>query len=466
MDRAGLAVARLALAIAPHAQTVWIACGPGNNGGDGLEAAARLHQWGNAAGKRIVVTWLGSASTCTADSHLALELLQQSGLSIANEAPAQFDLAIDALLGIGSTRAPERLMRDWIHRMNASPAPVLAVDLPTGLNADTGSLLASSADSVKATHTLSLLSLKPGLFTAHGREQCGDIWFDDLHVNAEGTSPTAWLGAAASGPNVPNAPAHAAHKGSFGDVCVIGGDTGMTGAALLAASAALRSGCGRVFVGLLDACMAVSELQPDLMFRPLDELDLKTSTVVCGCGGGQAVAKVLPCVLSQAARLVLDADALNAIAQDSALQHLLNARHAQGKPTILTPHPLEAARLLGTTAQIIQSDRLAHAQRLAEQFQCVTLLKGSGSVIAAPGRTPVINPSGDARLAIAGTGDLLAGMLAGTWSRISARQPSTTDMLALASPVVLAHGHLGETCQLHHPTASDLLIAISVQSLV
>ena len=205
---------------------------------------------------------------------------------------------------------------------------------------------------------------------------------------------------------------HASHKGSFGDVAVIGGASGMTGAALLAASAALHFGAGRVFVSLLDGgAMAVDPNQPELMFRALDALDLKRMTVVCGCGGGDAVRQPLAKVLSTCALAVIDADAINSIAIDSQLQTLLRARARRGQATVLTPHPLEAARLLKLDALQIQHDRLGAAQQIADQYVCVVVLKGSGTVVAAPGLTPAINPTGDARLATAGTGDVLAGMV-------------------------------------------------------
>jgi hydroxyethylthiazole kinase-like uncharacterized protein yjeF len=198
----------------------------------------------------------------------------------------------------------------------------------------------------------------------------------------------------------------------------------MTGAALLAARAALHTGAGRVFVALLDAeqgehRMTVDPLQPELMFRSFEALPLRAQTVVCGCGGGDAVRHVLPQVLSQAPRLVLDADALNAISADTSLQTLLIARSKRGSKhqiaTILTPHPLEAARLLGTSTAQVQADRLAAAQTLADRFGSVVILKGAGSIIAAPGKVSSeathINASGNAKLATAGTGDVLAGMV-------------------------------------------------------
>jgi hydroxyethylthiazole kinase-like uncharacterized protein yjeF len=194
----------------------------------------------------------------------------------------------------------------------------------------------------------------------------------------------------------------------------------MTGAALLAARAALHAGAGRVFVALLDADIAdhrmtVDPVQPELMFRSLETLPLREQTVVCGCGGGEAVRHVLPQVLSQALRLVLDADALNAIAVDTSLQTLLIARSKRGSKhqitTVLTPHPLEAARLLGMSTAQVQADRMAAAQTLADRFACVVVLKGAGSVIAALGVIPHINASGNAKLATAGTGDVLAGIV-------------------------------------------------------
>ena len=436
MQRAGLAVARLACALAPHAQTIWLACGPGNNGGDGLEAAMHLKLWG----RNPVVTWLGDEARCPADALLSLHRARQAGVTFTVEPPAEYDFAIDALLGIGQSKPVLGLMADWLRHMQATAPAVLCVDVPSGLNADTGnyaeSEIAIKNIAIEATNTLaknrnryqnapvfclSLLTLKPGLFTAHGKDAAGEVWFDDLGVSVEinaSEPPTAWL----LGADRASLPArlHASHKGSFGDVAVVGGAAGMTGAALLAGRAALHAGAGRVFVALLDAeqaehRMAVDPLQPELMFRSLETLPLRAQTVVCGCGGGDAVRHVLPQVLSQAPRLVLDADALNAIAVDTSLQTLLLARSKRDSKhqiaTVLTPHPLEAARLLGMSTAQVQTDRLAAAQTLADRFACVVILKGAGSVIAATGHVPCINASGNAKLATAGTGDVLAGIV-------------------------------------------------------
>ena len=280
MQRAGLAVARLALALAPNAKTIWIACGPGNNGGDGIEAAMHLHRWG----KRPLVTWLGDEARAPADARASWQRSRDAGVAFVGEPPAQWDLAIDALLGIGSARPLEGAMAQWAGLMSAGDAPVLAVDLPSGLGADTG-----AGQAVTATHTLSLLSVKPGLFTAGGRDPSGQVWFDDLGVVRTSQEPTAWL----SGPPSPPSRAHASHKGSYGDVAVIGGAPGMTGAALLAASAALHAGAGRIFAALLDGgSLAVDTAQPDLMLRAWESLPLAEMCVACGCGGGDAVRAV------------------------------------------------------------------------------------------------------------------------------------------------------------------------------
>jgi hydroxyethylthiazole kinase-like uncharacterized protein yjeF len=405
MQRAGLAVAKLALATVPHARRIWVACGPGNNGGDGLEAAFHLRLWG----KEPVITWLSSPSQASLDTQAAYEKVRALGLAIADDPPTQYDMCIDALLGIGATsREPDANMAHWMAHMHRSGAPILAIDVPSGLNPDTG---VAQHSHVKASHTLSLLTLKPGLFTSQGRDACGNVWFDDLDVScnaADDPAPTAQLNAAP----FPAVRSHASHKGSFGDVAVIGGAPGMTGAALLAGSAALHAGAGRVFISLLDETdLALDPLHPELMFRHLDSLDLSSLITVCGCGGGSAIARHLQGIFASQAPVVIDADALNKIAFDSVLQAALKSRSAQALVTVLTPHPLEAARLLGCDTLQIQQDRLKAASHLTAMFGCTVILKGSGTVIAEPGRISVINATGNSRLATSGTGDVLAGMV-------------------------------------------------------
>ncbi|WKB53670.1 NAD(P)H-hydrate dehydratase [Eleftheria terrae] len=420
MQRAGQASARLALAIAPHAEQVWIAAGPGNNGGDGLEAAMHLHR----AGKATTVSLLADPQRLPTDAQTALARARAAGVPIVEqglppEQPARHALAVDAVLGLGSSRAPQGRLAEAVARLRQWPGPVLALDLPTGLDADTGQPLGGEAGTcVRADHTLSLLTLKPGLFTGQGRDFCGAVWFDDLGIAAD-EEPDAWLTTDAA--SLMPRRAHAHHKGSFGDVLVLAGAPGMTGAALLASRAALHAGAGRVYASPLDEEFPQHDgLMPELMFRTpaaADAMDWSRLTVVCGCGGGEPVRQVLPRALGDSARLVLDADALNALAADSALRRQLQARRARGQTTVLTPHPLEAARLLRCSAADVQAGRIEAAQELVRQDGCVVVLKGSGSVVAAPGQVPAVNASGNAALATAGTGDVLAGWLGGLWAQ-------------------------------------------------
>ena len=473
MQRAGLSIARLTMALAPHARRIWIACGPGNNGGDGFEAALHLHRWGKA----VVVTWTGlppGQATPSPDACISQEKAIAAGVPIAQVPPQDFDFCIDALLGLGAkpdASRPDTLhIWHWLNLMHASQAPRLAVDVVTGLDADTGQSTfgmpaaskpalkpaSKTVASCKPVHdteklfTLSLLTLKTGLFTAEGRDCSGEVWFDDLGVDTlVSEAPDAWLlGADRAAPPPRTRAAHASHKGVFGDVAILGGESTptshMAGAALLAARAALHAGAGRVFVALLDgasdsshARLTVDPLQPELMFRSPAALNFKHQVLVCGCGGGEAVKTILAKVLATAPRLVLDADALNAIAGDVAFEKKLIARDARNFATVLTPHPLEAARLLGNMAAEVQADRLMSARQLAEKFRCVVVLKGSGTVIAAPGQTSRINSSGNPLLATAGTGDVLAGM-------IGAYLASGLGAFDAACGAVFAHGHLAD----------------------
>ncbi|MFE8646743.1 NAD(P)H-hydrate dehydratase [Sphingomonas sp. NCPPB 2930] len=485
MQRAGAAVARLARALAPHARCIWIACGPGNNGGDGLEAAVQLRR----AGRPVCVTHFADPARLPADARTALERARAAGVDFvpppAAGALSPQDLCIDALLGIGGAprQAPQEaadtaaahhgaLPTGWLDialdALAHAGAPVLAIDLPSGLQADTGvyatkTIAASRCGSPAAApfhadFTLGLLTLKPGLFTAEGRDRAGSVWLDTLDVatgtGADAGPPTAWL----SGP--PGAPrrSHASHKGSFGDVAVLGGEgigyrgRGMAGAAVLAATAALHAGAGRVLLALLDgnAGFGLDVSQPELMLRTPEALDLGDGALVCGCGGGEALRGHLPRVLDEAARLVLDADALNLVAADAGLQQRLARRAAAGHATVLTPHPLEAARLLGTDTQAVQADRLAAARRLAERFGCAVVVKGSGSIVAAPGRLPRINPTGNGRLATAGTGDVLAGM-------VGARLAAGLEGFDAAADAVYTHGALADGWPAHRPLTAGAL---------
>ena len=487
MRRAGLALARLGRAIAPQARQVWVACGPGNNGGDGLEAAIHLKQ----LGLNVHLSLLGDPTHLPPDAANAWAHTQAAGLCLSSQ-PIEMephDLIIDALLGIGCNRAPDAGLAEAITALNASPARILAADVPSGLNSDTGEHWGGLA--VRAHHTLTFLGLKPGLFTAHGRDHAGQVWHASLHDDAPGdakapithadtppprapakstfqTSPCARLGGPEFGLRYhrANRHRHATHKCSFGDVWVIGGDEGMAGAAWLAASAALASGAGRVWLSLLDESSPCwNPERPELMTRPQawkDADGLARSTVVAGCGGGRRIHAALEPMVAHAKNLVLDADALNSLGRETKHPHALaNAIRQRGPDrTVMTPHPLEAARMLATTVQAIQADRLQAAQTLAEAWNCTVVLKGSGTVIAAPrgaGQSAaqcVINMTGNSALATPGTGDVLAGWIGGLWAQQTDDGHCAADV---AQAAVSLHGLAAEQSDVSPLRASDLI---------
>lgn len=441
MESAGLAVARLLLAVAPHATSIWVPCGPGNNGGDGLVAARHLLRWG----KSPIVTLLRGNAAQPAEAREALEKAIAAGVHFQDDTPTRFDACIDAIFGIGGSRTIGGRAAEWVHHINQSGVPVVSVDVPSGLHADSGT---ATSTHVVASATLSLLTLKPGLFTAKGRDASGEIWFNSLGVDVSANACAQLNGQS----DLLRRP-HNTHKGSFGDVTVIGGAPGMTGAALLAGGAALHGGAGRVFVALLDPeAPRLDPTQPDLMVRTYTDIDLQNQTVVAGCGGGLAIGDHLDDILHSARGLVLDADALNAIATSPFLQTCVRSR-APGS-TVITPHPLEAARLLGRSTAEVQAHRLESAQTLAHRFQCAVVLKGSGTILADIEHLPRINATGNARLATAGTGDVLAGL-------IGARMANGVKAFEAACNAVFHHGKIAD----QWPTATTLTARRLIEAL-
>lgn len=377
MERAGKAAAELALRLLGNRKArVLICAGPGNNGGD---------------------------------ARVMARLLAQQGITVVVMAPGDdvpggdYGLVVDGLFGIGLTRHVTGPHAALIARINAFDGPVLALDVPSGIDGDTGRVMGIA---VRATHTLSFIGGKPGLYTLDGPDHCGDVRVDDLGLRLDG-----YLGALLSPddfraclkPRERNS-----HKGSFGSLVVIGGAPGMTGAALLAARAGLKLGAGRVFVGLLQP-LAVDPVQPELMLRtPEDALAQATAAVVGpGLGSSDDAVAILRRAASADFPLLLDADALNLVAAHPVLAGNIARRSAA---TLITPHPAEAARLLATTTEAIQADRVAAALEIATRFRAHVALKGCGTVIAHPDGSWRINTSGNPGLASGGTGDVLAGM--------------------------------------------------------
>ena len=451
MQRAGLAVARLLLATQPRARHIHVLAGPGNNGGDALVAATLLHK----QGLQVRVSLLADAARLPADAAQALAHAGSAGVVLDTALPARIDadVAVDGLLGLGLSRAPDGDIARAIGLLNDGPTPVLSIDLPSGLDADRGVPVGATA--VRASETLALLTLKPGLFTAHGRDHAGRIWVDALGVDLP-PARSHLIGADEALAGFAALPPHASHKGSFGDVLVVGGTAGMAGASALAARAALAAGAGRVYACTLGGDPTPFDpLRPELMRRTAHDCSdprwLAETTVVAGCGAGDDLRGLLPPLLAHAARLVLDADALNRVAAEPGLADALRARSRRHRATVLTPHPLEAARLLGIGSADVQANRLDAARTLAQRYACVVVLKGSGSVVAHPDGDCAVNSTGNALLATPGSGDVLAGWLGGLWARHALALP-----LSLASAAVWRHGRAADLAAAARPQVPNL----------
>jgi hydroxyethylthiazole kinase-like uncharacterized protein yjeF len=409
MVRAGEAAAALALQLVPEqGKDVLVLAGPGNNGGDAYEVAARL----KAAFLRVTVVSPADPVKRPPDAAEALRKWQAAGGETLSAVPEgrRWSLVVDGLFGVGLGRAPEGAYAGLIALANEQRCPVLALDVPSGLASDTGRALGPT---VRATHTLTFIALKPGLLTLDGPDHCGALQVADLGLDVRSLlAPTGWIAEPATMRWVLKRRPREFHKGQAGSIGILGGASGMVGAALLAGRAALKLGAGRVYVGLLDhAAPDVDPVAPELMLRhPDDALGQSLDVVVVGPGLGQseraetlvgaALASDMPCVL--------DADALNILADDSDLRTACARRRAD---TLITPHPGEAARLLQTRVPDVQSDRLAAARALAERLNAHTVLKGNGSVLVARDGHWFINTAGNPGMASAGMGDTLSGFL-------------------------------------------------------
>ncbi|RQO76269.1 bifunctional ADP-dependent NAD(P)H-hydrate dehydratase/NAD(P)H-hydrate epimerase [Aquitalea sp. FJL05] len=412
---------------------ILVAAGPGNNGGDALYAALLLMQAGYS-----VDILLPQAAT-SPQSQAALQAIRQAGgiplQQLASDYPTP-DLLIDGLFGIGLSRP---LSADWvavITRLNQLSCLKLALDCPSGLDPYTGQAQQACMD---ASHTLTFLCHKPGLFYAAGADHAGQIELAELDC------PQALLPPAEGYLNRQDASPlqrrRDSHKGSNGTVCIIGGNRGMLGAALLAGRAALAAGAGKVHVLTLDGSLPVDPACPELMLQHADPaMPLPSADVLAlgpGLGQDKPARQWLALALASSLPLVLDADALNLLACSIDIQQALAKRPAT---SILTPHPAEAARLLACSTATVQGDRLAAARQLAERFQCTVLLKGAGSLIVTVGQPYLLNTSGGPALATAGQGDVLTGLIAALLAQ-------GMDARAASSLAARVHGLAGDEYQ-------------------
>ncbi len=419
MEKAGLAAATLARDLVGDGTAILVFVGPGNNGGDALIAARCLKAWWF----KVSVVFLGNRDRLPADAAAAMDAWLAVGGTIELGIPrGRFDLVIDGLFGIGLSKPLQNEYAELVNKINALSLPVLALDVPSGLCADSGRVLGLA---VRASHTLSFLGPKPGLFTLDGPDHAGQVHVTDLGVTLKTPSPIAGEGRGKgvtspgalidSPPAWPAARLNNAHKGNFGSAGILGGDSSMVGAALMAARAALLVGAGRVYAGLLDKqTLAVDPMQPELMIKQSTELlglDHLTALVV-GPGMGRSAGAI--CDLQRALKLplplLLDADALHLLAANADLREQLRCR-ANGN--IVTPHPGEAAALLGGSVAEIQANRIQSALKIAADYHAITVLKGCGTIIATPDGRWFINASGNPGMSVAGMGDVLCGLIVG-----------------------------------------------------
>ena len=438
MERAGLAAAEFVRTLLADGRILIIA-GPGNNGGDAFVVARHLRQWHYT----IDLVFAGEQQKLPADARAACQHWIDSGGTLLDDIPDDiaWDLVIDGLFGIGLQRDISGRFADLVLAVNALNAPVLALDMPSGLSSDSGRIRGRA---INADHTVTFIAIKPGLLTGDGPDCCGRIHVCDLGIDCSALKPAhgAVIGDTILRVALPARRANS-HKGDYGSVGIIGGATGMLGAALLAGRAALHLGAGRVYVGLLDAAApSVDLLQPELMLRAFSDIatlsNLNCLAVGPGLGTSPQAAECVRIALAGKLPLVLDADALNLIAGDTAMQDQLRTHSNE---SVLTPHPAEAARLLGTTTAAIQADRVAAAIDIAQRLNSYVVIKGAGSVCASPDGLWFINNSGNPGMASAGMGDVLTGMIA-----------AMIAQGASAQTALLAGVHL-------HGAAGDALVA-------
>ena len=409
MRRAGQAVFNTLKQMYPDARSILVVCGAGNNAGDGY-VVARLAQ---AQGCRVRAISMIDPGSLKGDARQAWQHWQECGETslYQNASIADADVIIDALLGTGLTREVDGDWKLAIRAINASGIPVISVDVPSGLSADTGAIQGAA---VNASHTVSFIGLKKGLFTGSGKACCGQVGFDGLALPEqayEGVEADAVLLHDCTQWSLPPR-RHDTHKGSNGHVLIVGGNDGMPGAVILAARAALRAGAGLVSVVTRPAhTSAVAAACPEAMVHGSFNGEIsqalidRADYIAIGCGLGQDAwaQRLLHVALDSTLPMVVDADALNLMAAKDYL--------GLTEDCIITPHPGEASRCLNRQKRDIQYDRFLAARLLKQQCSARVVLKGSGTIIQQDG-LPGVCALGNPAMATAGMGDVLTGMMA------------------------------------------------------
>ncbi|MHB8747089.1 MAG: NAD(P)H-hydrate dehydratase [Gammaproteobacteria bacterium] len=444
MERAGTAAFAFLRARWPAARRLIVMCGVGNNGGDGFVLARLAH----AAGFELTVYQVGAATTVRDAALVVLTAYRAAGGEVQHwygAARLEADVLVDALFGTGLTRAVSGEWRLAIEAINAAALPILSLDIPSGVHADSGAVLGAA---VRATATVTFIARKQGLYTGAGLAHGGPIDFADLGVPDAiyaDTSPSAQLRTADDLLLCLPGRARDAHKGLYGHVLVIGGDNGMSGAVRLAAEAAARVGVGLVTIATRSAhATQLNATRPELMCRGVDDVEqlqpllARASVLAIGPGLGQAEwgRALLECALNSALPLVVDADALNLLAQQP----------VRRDNWILTPHPGEAARLLQCSSADINADRYHAVRELAAHYGGVAVLKGVGSLVACATAPVAVCTAGNPGMASGGMGDVLTGVIAGLLAQgLTCFDAARTGVLAhaLAGDAAAVDGERG-----------------------
>ena len=451
MQQAGEAVADVARTMTAHNLPIVAVAGCGNNGGDAFVAARRLRQ----DGYRVRVLLAGERGALSGDAKRAYAAWCECG----GDSEDAFDInaamfqgagcIIDALFGIGLSRPLTGAMQRLVEQINVANVPVVSVDSPSGLCADTG-LVRGVA--VRATQTLTFFGDKPGLHTNAGREYAGEV-----SVCTLGETILAGEGELLTALPQPEKLRRSAnsHKGDYGSCLLVGGASGMLGALVLAARAAATLGAGKVRALPLTTVPSVDWLRPDIMWGLCEDniLSFDDGDVIAigmGLGTDNNARTMLARVLESDTLAVLDADALTIIGEEEKWQAQLCDRQAE---TIITPHPAEAGRLLGVAAAEVNADRVVAAKRLSDTLRVTTVLKGSGTVVCSPDGRWAICAAGNPGLARGGSGDVLAGM-------ISALLAQTQDTEFAARAGVFLHAQAADKL-----AAQDGVIGVDVNRL-
>jgi hydroxyethylthiazole kinase-like uncharacterized protein yjeF len=435
MTRAGEAALGTLRSCWPSAQRIAVVCGPGNNGGDGY-VLARLAR---AQRLEVVVVALHEPSRLEGDARRAHDDFVAAGGTVGawhENCLRAVDVIVDAIFGVGLSRPVAGVAAEAILAINDCDAHVLALDIPSGLHADTGEILGVA---VRAKRTLTFLGLKLGFYLGEGPNCVGVVMFDGLELPAQALAhvePTAVLIDEAAVAELLPPRRRTTHKGQQGSVLVIGGNIGMAGAARMAGEAALRAGAGLVTVATRhENVAAVVGARPELLCRGIETAQELTALIAHadviaigpGLGQDEWAQTMFDTALGTDRRTVIDASALNLLAQ---------APRAKSH-WILTPHPGEAARLLGKTAAEVQRDRLGTARAIAARYGGTVVLKGAGTLVVSQQGPPAICDRGNPGMASAGMGDVLTGIVAGVVAQ-------GADLAAAARVGVLVHALAGD----------------------